>query len=64
MPEGQVSGCRNIFRSNVFNLTGNTLNGVGVYLNSRIQCDNSSLIYSDNVVSTGEAITNGWVIPV
>ncbi|XP_021949952.1 uncharacterized protein LOC110847331 [Folsomia candida] len=63
MPPGGVSGCRNIFRNNLFNLIGNT-GGVGIYLNSQVQCDNSSQIYADNRVTTGEPLTNGWVIPV
>lgn len=61
MPTGGVSGCRNTFRGNVFDLTGNT-GGVGIYLNSRTQCDNSSMIYGDNRVVTGEEVTNGWII--
>jgi len=61
MPEGGVSGCRNTFRRNSFDLTGNT-GGVGIFLNSREQCDNSSMIYSDNVMMNGEPLTNGWVI--
>jgi len=62
MPNGGVSGCRNLFRRNKSDLTGNT-NGVAIYLNSRTQCDNSTQIYSDNVVINGDALTNGWVIP-
>lgn len=63
MPPGEVSGCKNVFRRNRSDLKGN-VGGVAIYLNSKTQCDNSTKIYSDNVVLNGdEELTNGWVIP-
>jgi len=61
MPNGGVSGCRNVFRNNTSNLHSG---GYAVYLNSRTQCDNSTVIYSDNTVLNGGELTNGWVTPL
>jgi hypothetical protein len=64
MPEGGVSGCRNTFRRNTCDMTSApNEESYAVFLNDQTQCDNSSRIYSDNILlNGGSALTNGWVI--
>jgi hypothetical protein len=63
MPNNGVSGCRNVFRRNKSDMKGSE-GGVAIYLNSKVQCDNSTQIYSDNTYfNGGTGLTNGWVLP-
>lgn len=64
MPNGGVSGCRNVFRNNRSHLNGTvTSPAYAIYLNSKTQCDNSTKIYSDNILTGGgDGLTNGWVL--